>query len=87
MAGSSFSPTANLATKGITNHPNRESQNAGKSTAAPAFLAKIITCSDQITPNNQSLPNSSRATSDLDQAAVAVFTRNSEQIQGLGSLT
>src|ERR1700731_4425172 len=55
-------PTANLAVKGITNRLNPESQNARKSRPAPGFLAKSNTCSGQITPTDQSLPNSSLAT-------------------------
>src|ERR1700719_3751067 len=55
-------PTANLAVKGITNRLNPESQNARKSRPAPGFLAKSHTCSGQITPTDQSPPNSSRAT-------------------------
>src|SRR5258707_14918012 len=54
--------TANLAVKGIMNPASRESQNARNPTSTPGFLAKSITCSGQITTINQSLPNSSRAT-------------------------
>jgi hypothetical protein len=61
-AGSSVSPTANLAVEGITDHPNRESQTAIKPACTPGFLAKSITCSGQIIAINQSLPNSSRTT-------------------------
>ena len=56
------SPPANLAGKGITNRPNRESQNARKPQSTYDFLAKPITCSDQIIAINQWLPNTSRAT-------------------------
>ena len=55
-------PTANLAVKGITDRPHRESQTARKPTCTPGFLAKSITCSDQIIAIDQSLPNSSRTT-------------------------
>ena len=55
-------PTANLAVEGITNRPNRESQNARKPQSTPGFLAKSITCSGQIIAIDQSLPNSSRTT-------------------------
>src|SRR6266487_5690918 len=61
-AGSSVSPTANLAVEGITNRPNRESRNARKLGCTPGFLAKSITCSGQIIAIDQSLPNSSRTT-------------------------
>src|SRR5262245_53733842 len=59
-AGSSVSPTANLAVEGITDHPNRESQTARKPACTPGFLAKSITCSGQIISIDQSLPHSSR---------------------------
>jgi hypothetical protein len=55
-------PTANLAVKGITNRQNPESQTARKPIPTPGFLANSNTCSPQITPIHQSLPNSSRAT-------------------------
>jgi hypothetical protein len=42
--------------------PNRESQTARKSACTPGFLAKSITCSGKIIAIDQSLPNSSRAT-------------------------
>src|SRR4051794_34022048 len=58
-----FSPTANLAVKGITKPPNPEFKNARKPGPTHGFLAKSNTCSRQITPADQSLPNSSRATS------------------------
>src|SRR5258706_11119709 len=58
--GSSF--TANLAVKGIMSPATRKSQNPRNPTSPPGFLAKSITCSGQITTINQSLPNSSRAT-------------------------
>jgi hypothetical protein len=61
-AGSSVSPTANLAVEGITDRPNRESQTAIKPACTPGFLAKSITCSGQIIAIDQSLPNSSRTT-------------------------
>src|SRR5258706_13635359 len=54
--------TANLAVKGIMSPASRKSQNARNPTSTPGFLAKSITCSGQITTINQSLPNSSRAT-------------------------
>src|SRR3954451_24374565 len=57
-----FSPTANLAVKGITKPPNPEFKNARKPGPTHGFLAKSNTCSRQITPADQSLPNSSRAT-------------------------
>src|SRR5215467_6834985 len=57
-----FSPTANLAVKGITKSPNPESKNARKPTPTHGFLAQSNTCSRQITATDQSLPNSSRAT-------------------------
>jgi hypothetical protein len=44
------------------NLPNPESQIARKPPSPPAFLEKTTASSDQITPSNQSLPNSSRAT-------------------------
>src|SRR6476620_9746192 len=55
--------TANLAVKGITKPPNPESKNARKPRPTHGFLAKSNTCSRQITATDQSLPNSSRATS------------------------
>src|SRR5215471_15606667 len=55
-------PTANLAVEGITDRPHRESQTARKPACTPGFLAKSITCSDQIIAIDQSLPNSSRTT-------------------------
>jgi hypothetical protein len=61
-AGSSVSPTANLAVEGITDHPNRESQTARKPACTPGFLVKSITCSGQIVAIDQSLPNFSRTT-------------------------
>ena len=64
-AGSSVSPTANLAVEGITDRPNRESQTARKPACTPGFLAKSITCSGQIIAIDQSLPHSSRTTRDL----------------------
>src|SRR4029077_11876794 len=57
-----FSPTANLAVKGITKPPNPESKTARKPRPTHGFLAKSNTCSTQITATDQSLPNSSRAT-------------------------
>src|SRR5215472_5556631 len=57
-------PTANLAVEGITDRPNRESQTARKPACTPGFLAKSITCSGQIIAIDQSLPNSSRTTSE-----------------------
>src|SRR5258706_8140569 len=56
--------TANLAVKGIMSPASRKSQNARNPTSTPGFLAKSITCSGQITTINQSLPNSSRATTE-----------------------
>src|SRR5262245_38323025 len=54
--------TANLAVEGIMSSQSRESQNARKPTPAPGFLAKSNTCSDQISPINQALRDSSRTT-------------------------
>jgi hypothetical protein len=48
--------------KGITNRLNPKSQNARKPRPAPGFLAKLNTCSRQITAINQQLPNTSRTT-------------------------
>src|SRR6478735_7801055 len=70
-----FSPTANLAVKGITKSPNPESENARKPRPTHGFLAKSNTCSRQITATNQSLPNSSRATHELCQRK-GKFRRN-----------
>jgi hypothetical protein len=53
----------NLAVEGIMKRPNPEAQNARKPTRTPGFLAKSVTCSRQIQPISQPLPNSSRATS------------------------
>src|SRR5262250_716561 len=55
-------PTANLAVEGIMGRQNRESQNARKPPPAPSFLAKSNTCSGQISPIDQAVQNSSRAT-------------------------
>src|SRR3954454_20430958 len=57
-----YSPTANLAVKGITKPPNPKTQNARKPGPTHRFPAKSNTCSRQITATDQSLPNSSRAT-------------------------
>src|SRR5215510_4059724 len=57
--------TANLAVEGIMSSQSRESQNARKPTPAPGFLAKSNTCSDQISPINQALRDSSRTTNYL----------------------
>ena len=65
-----FSPTANLAVKGITKPPNPKSKTARKPRPTHGFLAKSNTCSRQITATDQSLPNSSRATSEADIIAV-----------------
>src|SRR5580698_4769964 len=63
------SSTANLAIEGITNRPNRESENARKPAGTPRFLAKSITCSDQIAAINQWLPDTSRTTNYTPQNA------------------
>src|SRR3954452_6166945 len=59
-----YSPTANLAVKGITKPPNPESKNARKPGPTHGFLAKSNPCSRQITSTDQSLRNSSRATTE-----------------------
>jgi hypothetical protein len=46
--------TANLAAK-ESRHPNRECRNARKPGCTPGFLAKLVTCSGQITAIDQSL--------------------------------
>src|ERR1700730_844529 len=61
-ADSRLSSDSESAVKGITKRRNPESQNARKPRPAPGFLAKSNTCSTQITPTHQSLPNSSRTT-------------------------
>ena len=68
-----FSPTANLAVKGITKPPNPESQNARKPRPAHGFLAKSNTCSRQISATDQSLPNSSRATNSSGKLGARPF--------------
>src|SRR5215470_14982576 len=55
-------PTANPAVEGIMRRQNQESQNARKPPPAPSFLAKLNTCSGQISPIDQAFQNSSRAT-------------------------
>src|SRR5262249_58623757 len=75
-AGSSVSPTANLAVEGITNRPNRKPRNARKPGCTPGFLAKSITCSGQIIAIDQSLPNSSRTTKEAGRwFQIQVFIR------------
>jgi hypothetical protein len=65
LAGGSRPP--DLAVEAIMGRQNRESQNSRKPSSAPSLLAKSNTCSGQISPINQALQNSSRATTSVDQ--------------------
>jgi hypothetical protein len=79
--------TANLAVEGITNRPNPESRNARKQQPTNGFLAKSNTCSGQITTMVQSLPNSSRATSEICLEPAGSHERSFQRLVGSVSAT